>query len=253
MSLSTSDALSLTQRRAIQYCTCNWVQDVAFRHRITEREETSKFWPGPLIPSRTYKPAWLLGMQTWGWRRGAVFPSLISPGHTQATEQRHLPAELRSCGCFSGVCLQSVSQGGSLERKGPLCPATAFARSPLSPCPRSHSVFCRWSSSIQSWDRWGDVADTPRSPWQSTPVSAAMQSGSGYWQVQRWDRLINVAGGRGEAPSMSCQRRRAGVCFPSIRPEWPSVQLPEHPGCGPEGGGLIPHLWPIGTLWFPSQ
>lgn len=48
-----------------------------------------------------------------------MFPSLISPGHTQATEQRHLPAELRSCGCFSGVCLQSVSQEGSLERKVP--------------------------------------------------------------------------------------------------------------------------------------
>lgn len=100
---------------------------------------------GPLIPSRAGKPAWLLRMQTWGWGRGAVFPSSISPGHTQAAEQRRPPAELRSCGCFSGVCRQCVSQGGSLERKSPLRPATALTRSPLSPCPRSHSVFCRWS------------------------------------------------------------------------------------------------------------
>lgn len=119
MALATSIALSLAQRREIQYCMCNGIQDSVFRYRITEQEETSKFWSGPLIPSRACKPAWFLRMQTWGWGRGHVFPSWsVLATHTPQSRDIH-PLSWEAVDASSGSAFGVFHREGLWREKVP--------------------------------------------------------------------------------------------------------------------------------------
>lgn len=81
-----------------------------------------------------------------------------------------------------------------------------------------------------------------RAEWLWLLAGAALRQTNRCCRWVRWGtfNVGSAAGRRGLLPFHQARKR-------------PSVQPPERPGCGRKGGGLVPHLWPIGIPWFPSQ
>lgn len=247
MAFATSTTFSLTQRRKSPTLLSSIESKMSpFRHRITEHEE--KAWRKQKVWSPEYLGVDMETSLASPWSRlggvGDLFPSLISPDHIDTlTGQRHpapLSREAINASLGSAFCLFHREILG----KGKISLLTLPARGLCFLCPNvirhiQYSAsdphqFSPAGGPHQFIPCWDDVADTPGTPGQTRWHLQPKEGGPGYWQVQRWNRLINIAAGWSEAPSTSFQSLMLMACFSSIMPQDSQGIQPEIPHHSPE-------------------